>query len=86
MLKTHADIISDWDSSTGDRLRTVADRLNFMIFEDRKFADIGNTVVKQCTGGVHGIARWADVVNAHSVPGPGVIQGLEKAAENAGAD
>lgn len=83
MLKTHADIITDWDEGTGHALAEVAKRHQFLIFEDRKFADIGNTVMHQVTGGVHGIAKWADVINAHSVPGPGIISGLARASESA---
>lgn len=81
MLKTHADIITDWDRETGLALVEIAKRHNFLLFEDRKFADIGNTVLLQATGGVHSICKWADVINAHSVPGPGVIAGLEKASD-----
>lgn len=29
-------------------------------------------------GGVFKIASWADVVNAHAVPGPGVVKGLQE--------
>lgn len=82
ILKTHADIITDWDAGTGPALADIAKRHQFMIFEDRKFADIGSTVVNQVTGGVHAIVTWADIVNAHSVPGPGVIKGLKQALEN----
>lgn len=84
ILKTHADILSDWNDDVATRLRALADTHDFMLFEDRKFADIGNTVLHQCAGGVHKIASWADVINAHAVPGPGIIAGLRKAAENSG--
>ncbi|MBE7181207.1 MAG: orotidine 5'-phosphate decarboxylase [Terriglobus roseus] len=43
MLKTHADIINDFSDRTVRSLREIARRKRFLVFEDRKFGDIGST-------------------------------------------
>ncbi|THH14884.1 hypothetical protein EW146_g5510 [Bondarzewia mesenterica] len=73
---THVDIIEDFDHSLTDRLVELSKTHDFLIFEDRKFADIGNTVALQYSAGVHKIASWSHITNAHPVPGPSVITGL----------
>ena len=76
LVKTHADIIEDYSNDFITRLKQLADRFNFLILEDRKYADIGHTVSLQYSKGLYKVGDWADCVTAHSLPGEGILKAL----------
>ncbi|KAI9833434.1 MAG: orotidine 5'-phosphate decarboxylase [Phylliscum demangeonii] len=80
LLKTHADIIDDFGPHTVQGLLEIGRRKKFLIFEDRKFGDIGSTVQKQYIAGPLRIAQWASLINAHIFPGPAIVRALKCAA------
>lgn len=81
VLKTHVDTLSSFTPKLTIELANLAQEHGFLVFEDRKFADIGATVKSQYTKGMYSIMEWADIVNAHALPGPGIVRGLREEVE-----
>lgn len=76
LLKTHIDILRDFSPAMIAQLQALSDKHQFYLFEDRKFADIGQTVKYQYEEGMYRISDWAHLTNAHALPGPKQIESL----------
>ena len=81
-LKTHVDLIDDWNREEWSQFCNLAQKMDLLIFEDRKFADIGKISRKQM-GGVYNIQEWSDIVTAHLISGPDIVDGLQSAWSDA---
>ncbi|KAK2575111.1 hypothetical protein KPH14_008836 [Odynerus spinipes] len=79
VFKTHVDIIEDFTIDFLKRLKELAKKHEFLLMEDRKFGDIGNTVLLQYKKGIYKIAEWADLITAHPVAGASIVDGLKDA-------
>ncbi|KYN35849.1 Uridine 5'-monophosphate synthase [Trachymyrmex septentrionalis] len=82
VLKTHVDIIEDFNENFIFRLKELARQHRFLLMEDRKFGDIGNTVSLQYRYGFYKIAEWADLITVHPISGVSVIDALKKSLDN----
>nr|CAH7730862.1 unnamed protein product [Callosobruchus chinensis] len=76
-LKTHIDIVDDFDPNLIKPLQEIAKRHNFVLFEDRKFCDIGKTIELQYSKGVYKISSWAQLVTAHALLGKQIEIGIK---------
>ena len=74
-LKTHVDIVEDFSTENWLKLVEAAAENSLLLFEDRKFADIGGISQKQMAG-VYDIRSWSDIVTAHRISGPDIIDGI----------
>ncbi|MBI87588.1 MAG: orotidine-5'-phosphate decarboxylase [Euryarchaeota archaeon] len=74
-LKTHVDMVEDFSVDSWKNLVNAAKSRDVLLFEDRKFADIGRVAQTQM-GGLYDIRSWADIVTSHSISGPDVVDGI----------
>lgn len=75
-LKTHVDLVDDWSEDAWSFFCAAAKDADLLIFEDRKFADIGAISRKQMAGKFD-IRSWSDLVTAHLISGPDIVDGLQ---------
>ena len=75
-LKTHVDLVDDWSPEAWATFCQRAEAANMLVFEDRKFADIGKISRSQMAG-QYNIRTWADLVTAHLISGPDIVDGLQ---------
>lgn len=75
-LKTHIDIVNDFDQDLIDQLKFISKKHNFLLFEDRKFSDIGNTVKHQFVSKHYNIPSWADLVTVHLTAGASLVEAM----------
>ena len=74
-LKTHVDLVDDWTTESWAEFCVAASDADLLIFEDRKFADIGKISRSQMAG-IYDTRMWADLVTAHLISGPDIVDGL----------
>jgi len=79
LFKTHVDIVEGFNDNFAKCLAGIAEKHSFLLFEDRKFADIGMTVQMQYSGGTFATSSWAPLVTVHSLAGPGILDAIENA-------
>ena len=77
-LKTHVDVVEDFNLEDWGAVVDAARSKGMLLFEDRKFADIGR-VAKAQMGGLYDIRAWSDLVTSHSLSGPDVVDGIAEA-------
>ncbi|KAE9378627.1 orotidine 5'-phosphate decarboxylase PyrG, partial [Stipitochalara longipes BDJ] len=79
ILKIHSDMMTGWGKTYLDQLNDLATKHQFLLFEDRKFVDIGNTAGNQLYNSTFKMLDWADFISATLLSGQGCISGLAKA-------
>lgn len=78
VLKIHSDIIENFDDEFITKLLKLSSHYNFLLFEDRKYCDIGNTFEKQYFNKLFKVNKWADLITIHCIAGPGILDCLRK--------
>jgi uridine monophosphate synthetase len=78
MLKLHIDTLEDFTEDVINELKKLSVDYNFLLFEDRKFADIYTTSVKQYRKSIYKISEWADIVSVHGLSGSKIVDAFDE--------
>ena len=73
ILKTHIDILDDFNETLIETLIQLKKKYNFLILEDRKFSDICKTFHKQVYCEMYSIYKWADIITIHGITCKGIL-------------
>ena len=76
IVKLHCDMIDDFDDTFIAYLNEAKKRFNILLWEDHKYADIGNTMHLQLHGGVHKVSEWADLISCHALVGSSSLRAI----------
>ena len=77
-IKVHLDIIPDISQHFLKQLKELSIKYNFLIIEDRKFADIGNTVDLQLCNPHFNMREYINAVTVHTLSGPDMLNVFKK--------
>ncbi|MCU0327484.1 MAG: orotidine-5'-phosphate decarboxylase [Chitinophagales bacterium] len=76
MLKLHTDSWDYFSYREVEILNQLKHQYNFLILEDRKFADIGSTMISQVNAKIYKMKQWADAFTCHAIAGFASINAL----------
>ncbi|GAB6024028.1 orotidine-5'-phosphate decarboxylase [Chamberlinius hualienensis] len=76
MIKTRVNLLKDFSLEKLLKLTNLAEKHNFLIFEESKSSNIENKVKDQYESDIVEIAEWSYIINAHSLSRPDIIQGF----------
>ena len=66
----HIDTFIDFEPiRTINRLQKLKYHYKVILWEDRKFSDVGSIVSKQLHSGIYQISAWADLISIHASAG-----------------
>ena len=77
-IKVHLDIIPDISQQFLKQLKELSIKYHFLIIEDRKFADIGNTVELQLCNPQFNMREYINAVTVHTLPGSDMLNVFRK--------